>query len=200
MKKSALFTAFAIMLVSCSPKSDKSCDSQCQTRDFLTLAHDRYSVRKFAGTPVEQEKIDKILEAGRIAPTAVNSQPQMVYVARSEDAIAKLNEVSPCIYGAPQCIILCYNEETVCKRGEFDNYGQIDGTIVLTHMMMEATELGLGTCIVGYFDETKLVETFNLPSNMHPVLLMPFGYAAEDSTPSPKHTEYRPAEETTAYL
>lgn len=200
MKKTVLILTSIFMLVSCAPKSEKCCDGQCQTRDFLTLAHDRYSVRKFADTPVEQEKVEKILEAGRIAPTAVNSQPQMVYVVQSEEAMAKLNEVSPCIYGAPQCIILCYNDETVCKRGEYDNYGQIDGTIVLTHMMMEATELGLGTCLVGYFDETKLVEAFNLPSNMHPILLMPFGYAAEDATPSPMHTEYRPAEETIAYL
>ncbi|MCQ2182412.1 MAG: nitroreductase family protein [Bacteroidales bacterium] len=200
MKKIALFFASAIALFSCAPKSEKCCESQCQTRDFLTLAHDRYSVRKFASTPIEQEKVEKILEAGRIAPTAVNSQPQMVYVAQSEEAMAKLNEVSPCIYGAPQCIILCYNDNTVNKRGEFDNYGQIDGTIVLTHMMMEATDLGLGSCLVGYFDEARLVEAFNLPSNIHPILLMPFGYAAEDATPSPKHTEYRPAEETIAFL
>jgi len=200
MKKLVLFIASAIALVSCAPKSENISEGQCQTRDFLTLAHDRYSVRKFADTPIEQEKVVKILEAGRIAPTAVNSQPQMIYVAQSEEAMAKLNEVSPCIYGAPQCFILCYNDETVCKRGEFDNYGQIDGTIVFTHMMMEATELGLGTCLVGYFDEAKLVEAFNIPSNMHPVLLMPFGYAAEDSAPSPKHTDYRPVEETIAYL
>lgn len=196
MKKLVLFLASVAALVSCTPKSDNSCSN----RDFLTLAHDRYSVRKFADTPVSQDMIEKILEAGRIAPTAVNSQPQMVYVVQSEEAIAKLNTVSPCVYGAPQCFIFCYNDETVCKRGEFDNYGKIDVTIVLTHMMMEATELGLGTCVVGYFDETKLMETFNLPSNIHPILLMPFGYAAEDASPAPQHTNYRPAEETIAYL
>jgi len=200
MKRILLLIASAIVLFSCAPKSGESCGQQCRTRDFLTLAHDRYSVRKFADTPIEQEKVEKILEAGRIAPTAVNSQPQMIYVAQSAEAIAKLNEVSPCIYGAPQCIILCYNDETVCKRGEFDNYGQIDCAIVLTHMMMEATELGLGSCIVGYFDEARLVEAFNLPGNIHPLLLMPFGYAAEDAEPSPMHTQYRPEEETIAYL
>jgi len=200
MKKMVLFFASAFALLSCAPKTEKCDEAKCQTRNFLTLAHDRYSVRSFAGTPVEQDKIDKMLEAGRIAPTAVNNQPQMVYVVRSEEAMAKLNEVSPCIYGAPQCIILCYNDRTVCKRGEYGNYGEIDATIVITHMMMEATELGLGTCLVGYFDEAKLIEAFNLPSNIHPVLLMPFGYAAENSAPSPKHTEYRPVEETIEYL
>lgn len=199
MKKSFFIIVSVIMMVSCTCKSEKKCE-QSQQRDFLTLAHDRYSVRSFADTKVEQEKIDKILEAGRIAPTAVNSQPQMIYVARSEEAMQKLNELSPCMYGAPQCIILCYNDETVCRRGLDGNYGEIDGTIVLTHMMMEATDLGLGTCMVGRFDPDKLVEAFNLPENIHPILLMPFGYAAEDATPSPRHTEYRPAEETVAYL
>ncbi len=198
MKRSLFIIISLLTLVSCAEKAEKKCEQQ--QRDFLTLAHDRYSVRKFADVKVEQEKIDKILEAGRIAPTAVNSQPQMVYVARSEEAMQKLNEVSPCIFGAPQCIILCYNDETVCKRGEEGNYGEIDGTIVLTHMMMEATDLGLGTCMVGYFDSDKLIEAFNLPANIHPILLMPFGYAAEDAAPSPLHTEYRPAEETIAYL
>ncbi len=167
--------------------------------DFLSLAKARYSVRHFTDRAVAAEDLDRIIEAGRVAPTAVNSQPQMVYVAQSPEVMAKLNEVSPCIYGAPQCFVFCYNDDTVCQRGA-GNYGEIDVTIVITHMMLEAASLGIGTCLVGYFDQAALTEALALPKNMHPVLLMPFGYAAEDATPSPKHTEYRPAEETVAYL
>lgn len=169
-------------------------------RDFIQLATDRYSVRSFASTPVEQEKIDLILRAGQIAPTAVNSQPQKIYVARTPEVIAKLNEVSPCLYGAPQCFVFCYNDATVIKRGENGNYGDIDVTIVLTHMMLEAEELGLGTCIVGYYDAAKLANALQLPEGIHPVLLMPFGYASEDAKPSDRHTSYRPLNETVEYL
>lgn len=170
-----------------------------ENRDFIQLATDRYSVRSFTSTPVEQEKIDKILRAGQIAPTAVNSQPQKIYVARSADVIAKLNDVSPCLYGAPQCFVFCYNDDNVVQRGA-GNYGDIDVTIVLTHMMLEAENLGIGTCIVGYFDAARLQESLQLPANVHPVLLMPFGYPSADSKPSDNHTSYRPLEETVEYL
>ena len=198
MKKiNYLFIALAVMsFASCKQNSQPE---QVLTKDFLELAADRYSVRHFTNTPVEQEKIDKIIQAGRLAPTAVNSQPQIIYVASSKEALEKLNKVSPCMYGAPQCIVACYTDDNVVPRGN-GNYGDIDVTIVLTHMMLEAANLGVGTCLVGYFDSEELVSALELPSGVHPVLLMPFGYAAEDAVPSPKHTEYRPKEETVRSL
>ena len=170
-----------------------------QTKDFTTLASERYSVRKFAGTSVEQDKIDKILHAGQLAPTAVNSQSQKIFVVRSAEAMAALNQVSPCIYGAPQCFVCCYDRYKVIPRGKDGNYGDIDVTIILTHMMMQAQELGIGTCIVGAYDKAKLRTAMNLPDNLEPVLLMPFGYAAEDAQPSPKHTSRKPLTETVEY-
>lgn len=197
MKRIFLFALATTMLFAGCAQNNQ--ENQEMTKDFMTLALDRYSVRHFTDTPVEQDKIDKIIEAGRIAPTAVNSQPQMIYVAKSPEVMEKLNSLSPCIYGAPQCIIACYNDETVVARGE-SNYGEIDVTIVLTHMMLEAANLGIGTCLVGYFNPDELVTALELPAGMHPVLLMPFGYAAEDAVPSPRHTEYRPVEETVKVL
>lgn len=182
--------------------SAASCCSQTgqsMSKDFLDLAKERYSVRKFSDTPVEQEKIDKIIEAGRVAPTAVNSQPQMIYVVKSAEGMEKMNQLSGCIYGAPQAFIFCYNDNTVCKR-EDGNYGEIDVTIVLTHMMLEAANLGIGTCPVGMFNPAELSAAFNLPANIHPILIMPFGYAAEDAAPSAMHTQYRALEETVEYL
>ena len=198
MKHITILAVAAAMLLAASCNNQPANESE-MNQDFLTLATARYSVRHFTDTPVEQEKIDKIIMAGRVAPTAVNSQPQMIYVVQSPEVMAKLNVVSPCIYGAPQCIVACYNDDTVCKRGD-DNYGDIDVTIVLTHMMLQATELGVGTCLVGMYDEAKLRDALALPANIHPMLLMPFGYAADDAVPSPKHTEYRPEEETVKYL
>ena len=198
MKHMTILAAAAALL--CAVSCNNQPAETTMNKDFLTLATERYSVRHFTDTPVEQEKVEKIIEAGRVAPTAVNSQPQMIYVVSNPDAIAKLNEVSPCLYGAPQCIVACYNDATVCKRGDKGNYGDIDVTIVLTHMMLQAAELGVGTCLVGMYDEAALISALELPEGIHPVLLMPFGYAAEDAVPSPKHTEYRPQEETVKFI
>lgn len=196
MKRFLLLPFLAIItFTGCGPKSE-----QIMNKDFLDLAHERFSVRKFADTPVSGETIDKIIEAGRIAPTAVNSQPQKIFVVKTPEIMTKLNKVSPCIYGAPQCFVFCYDNDNVCKRGENGNYGEIDVTIVLTHMMLEAANLGVGTCIVGYFDPQALMEELGLPDNLTPVLLMPFGYAAPDCEPSPRHTDFRPLEETVAFL
>ena len=191
MKKWTILTFAALMILS----SCNTNNTEMENRDFMQLAADRYSVRSFESTPVDQKTIDQIIRAGQIAPTAVNAQPQKIYVAKSESAMAKLNEISPCIYGAPHCFIFCYDDTIAAKRGEGD-YGTIDATIILTHMMFEAENLGVGTCIVGYFDPAKLSEAFELPANIHPVLLMPFGYPSENSVPSENHTSYRPLEET----
>lgn len=177
----------------------KQSDKSEMTKDFLQLAADRYSVRSFTSEPVSQETIDKIIEAGRVAPTAVNSQPQKIYVVKEPVMIEKLNQVSPCLFGAPQCFVFCYDDARVCPRGENGNYGDIDVTIVLTHMALEAADLGIGTCIVGRYDPAALAEAMDLPETIHPVLLMPFGYAAADCKPSPRHTSYRDISETIEY-
>ena len=172
--------------------------SEMTNIDFLELAKGRYSVRKFSDKPVEQEVIDKILEAGKVAPTAANIQPQKIYVLRSEEAMQIANKLSPCIFGAPQTFIICYDANRACPRGE-GNYGDIDCTIVLTHMMLEAWNLGVGTCMVGMFNADETRKALNLPDNIHPVLFMPFGYPAPDATPSAKHTDYLPLEETVEF-
>lgn len=191
-KKSLFALTYAIFLalvfVGCN---NPQTNNEMKGKDFLTLAAERYSVRHFSDTPVSDAAIDSILEAAKLAPTAVNSQPQMIYVLRSKEAIEKANKISPCIYGAPQAFLVCYDDNRVCQRGETDNYGQIDCSIVITHMMMEIQDMGLGSCAVGYFDPAQAKEVFELPENMHPVLLLPFGYPADDAAPSERHTQYR---------
>ena len=183
-----LFLSFAVAMADCkNPQKD----SRMKQSSFLTLASERYSVRKFSDVKVPQSLIDSILEAAKLAPTAVNSQPQMIYVLRSKEAMEKANKISPCIYGAPQAFLICYDDTRACKRGNEGNYGDIDCSIVITHMMLEAQDLGLGSCPVGYFNPEEAKREFNLPANIHPVLLLPFGYPADDAAPSQKHTQYR---------
>lgn len=190
----------AFFAVSCSQNTQNSQNTQTMdNRDFLQLAADRYSVRSFAPDPVGQEDIDKILRAGQLAPTAINSQPQKIYVVKSPEVIAALNTVSPCLYGAPQCFVFCYDDARVCPRESGGNWGDVDVTIVLTHMALEAENLGIGSCIVGYYDPEKLAGVLGLPESEHPVLMMPFGYPTADCTPSPKHTRKLPLDEMVEY-
>ena len=169
-----------------------------QNKSFMELARQRYAVREYAQTPIEQAKLDSILEAGRLAPTARNVQPQHIYVLQSPEAIAKINELTRCAYGATVVFLVCYDTDSVWTRIG-SNSGDMDCSIVGTHMMMEATELGLGTCWVKYFDPEEVAAAFELPANHKPSFLLPCGYAAETSKPSDKHFSRKPLSETVIY-
>ncbi|NMA25387.1 MAG: nitroreductase [Clostridiales bacterium] len=168
---------------------------------FFELAKNRYSVRKFKSTPVENEKLEKILEAGRVSPTACNNQPQSVLVLKSREAIEKLRKCTRCHFGAPMALIVCYDRNTSWKR-PYDNkdHGDIDASIVCASMMFEAVELGLGTTWVCYFDPAAVAREFNLPENIVPSSILPLGYPADDAEPAPLHTQRKPIGETVTAL
>ena len=160
---------------------------------FLDLAKARYSERKFTDKPVEEEKLNAILEAAKVAPTAKNFQPVRVYVIKSEEALEKINKVSPCIYGAKLVMMVFYDLEQTYRSGWNPGIssGDVDAAIVCTHMMLEAADLGLGSCWVARFARADAHRTFELPENIVPVALLPIGYAAEDAVPSPRHESYK---------
>lgn len=171
--------------------------------NFIELAKSRYSVRKFADRPIEQKKLDLILEAGNVAPTGCNYQPQRIYVVQSEEKIAKLNKLSKCIFGAKTVLIFTYNAEEDWKNPLESGVhsGVQDVSIVATHIMLEAWELGIGTCWVNYFANSKLEKELDLPPNEKAVLLMPIGYPADDSIPLEKmHSVYKNIEETVRFV
>lgn len=164
--------------------------------DFGRLAAERYSVREFAPTPVEEEKLRKILEAARVAPTAVNFQPQKLYVVKSPEAIARLTAIRP-VFGAPLAVIVCYDDTRSWKnsRDAGHDSGEVDAAIVTTHMMLQAWELGIGSCWIGAFQPSAVAEAFGIPANEHPVAILPLGYPADGCRPSDKHTSFRDAED-----
>ena len=170
--------------------------------NFIELAKKRYSVRKFSDRKIEKEKLDLIIEAGRIAPTAKNLQPQLVYVIESEEGIKKANELSPCIYGAPVVLMICYDKNVAATVPDRDGYcfGETDAAIVCTHMMLGAADLGIGSCWVGRFDPKDAVRLFDLPENICPIDLLPIVYPEEDAVPSPRHESYRDQSETVSHL
>ena len=156
---------------------------------FLELAKDkRYSVRKFKSQPVEKEKLDLILEAGRIAPTACNYQPQRILVIEDETAHAKLKQCTSWYFGAPVVLLICY-DKTTCWKNKTNGTigGDVDVSIVTTQMMLQAAELGLGTTWVGGFSHQKARELFGIPDYLVPVAMLPIGYPADDVEPHPWH-------------
>lgn len=168
---------------------------------FLQLAAARYSVRKFKNEPVRKEDVDRILQAGHLAPTGCNRQPQRIFVIQSAEAMEKLRLCTKCHFGAPMAMLICYDEAISWKR-KYDgaDSGWADASIVTTHMMLEAAEIGVGTTWVMHFDPTAVKAAFSLPDNLVPVALLVMGYPAEDAEPMNLHSEFLPMEETIRYL
>lgn len=155
---------------------------------FPKLILDRYSVRAYLPDPVEDEKLRQVLEAGRLAPTAANKQPIHVVVIHTAGREVELKRV----YGAewftraPLVLAVCGIEAAGWSRARFDgkSYLQVDAAIVMDHMVLAATELGLGTCWIAAFDPQAAREVLALPESVEPILLTPLGYPA--SSPGPK--------------
>ena len=163
---------------------------------FSELVKQRYSVRKYDSRTIEPEKLAAILEAGRLAPTGVNYQPQRILVVQGED-MEKMKGCSPCIYGAPVVMVVCYDKNESWKSRSGRDIGDVDGTIVMTQMMYQAEELRIGSLIVGIYKEPLLRERFAIPENLSIVALLVMGYAADDCAPHPEfHASRKPMEET----
>lgn len=159
--------------------------------DFMTLAKSRYSVRKFKPDAIEAGKVAAILEAGKVAPTAVNYQPQRLLVVQSEEGREKLKKVTPCHFDCPLAILVCYEENTAWHR-PYDNKcsGDIDAAIVTTHLMLEAKALGVGSTWVMKFDPDAARQEFHIPEGWEPTAILVMGYPADDAEPSPRHETY----------
>lgn len=163
--------------------------------DFLELARNRYSERSFADTPLEEEKLYKILEAGRIAPTACNNQPQRFYVLRSKAALAKAASLTY-IYNAPVVILVCYLDADAW-HSPFDGFcsGDMDASIAASSMMFEAEDLGVHSIWLRGFDAAKVKEAFELPDGTVPSLMLALGYPGVGSKPHKLHEQREPMEE-----
>ena len=170
--------------------------------NFFELAKSRWSVRAYKDTPIEEEKMQLILEAGRVAPTAKNYQPQRIYVATSKEAREKLKSVCRCTWDAPVVMVVCYDRERDYHSKLMPGYesGEKDASIVCTHMMLQAADLGIGSCWVGYFNPDQVAEVLGLPENITVTALLPIGYPAENAAPLPLHSQYRELADTVAEI
>ena len=167
--------------------------------DFLDLAKRRFSTRRYLEKKVEQEKLDVILEAGRVAPTTENGQPQRILVVQDEQGLIAL-ESGGNPYRAPLVLVVCADIADSFHDPETnrDSY-EVDATIVTTHMMLAATDQGLGSIWVGQFDREGVRRSFNLPEEWTIVCMLLIGYADSESDVNRHRTTRRPLAETVFY-
>jgi nitroreductase len=151
---------------------------------FYNLVESRYSCRDFATTPISREILLAILDAARLAPSGVNSQPWHFFVVRNEELRHQLVSTSrECFKAAPAVIVACGDHDKSWKRTRFDGKSivDIDLAIAIEHICLAATSLGVGSCWVCSFDPDMVKRTLDLPDNIEPIALIPLGYPAEGS-------------------
>ncbi len=155
--------------------------------EFDDIVRERYSVRSFSNEKVEPDKIESILRAAQLAPTAVNFQPQQIYILTSKEALDKINTLSPSIYNASTVFLICSNENETWKSKTEIGYttGEMDASIVCTFMMLKAWDIGIGSVWVRLFDSNDVAKAFDLPDNIKPRCLLPIGYPTDDCEPFP---------------
>lgn len=165
--------------------------------DFLELAKNRFSSRNYLNQPIEEDKLMKVLEAARIAPSAANYQPWHFIVIRSEENRRKICTTyrREWLQKAPVIILACGDQSKAWVRSAFDNknHTDIDISIAIDHITLQATELGLSTCWICNFDTKKCSELFNLPQNIEPIAIIPLAYPADKANPNRHETQRKPA-------
>ena len=173
---------------------------RCVSMDFLDVLNTRYSCKKFDGRPVSKEKLQLILEAGQMAPTAKNLQQQHIYVLQSPEALAKFDSACPCRYGASTVLVVAFNKPgTYVYQGGKYNSGHEDMAIITTYMMLAATNLGVNSCWLNRFDPDKMAEALGLPEDEVVVCSLDLGYAAPEGKALPNHFSRKPLSETVVY-
>ncbi len=166
--------------------------------EFDKVIKERKATRMFSNKELEKEKIDMILEAGRLAPTAKNLQPYKVYVVKSLEGIKKIDMATKCRYGAPVVLVVCGDKENSYVKDGSPIY-QMDASIVTTHMMLKATDIGVDNIWIELFDSEVLRKEFDIPDNLVPVCLLPIGYKSKLCPPSPFHNIRKDIEKLVEY-
>jgi len=174
---------------------------------MLELILRRQSDRKYDKNPVEPEKLDRILEAGRMAPSACNAQPWKFVVATDQTilsqlavaASAKLLGMNTFVSQAPVMIVIVREKPNLSSRVggtiKIKDYSLIDIGIAAENICLQAISEGLGTCIIGWFDEDRVKRILEIPSSKRVELIITLGYASGDY----RQKKRKPKEEKVSY-
>ncbi|MCK4989960.1 MAG: nitroreductase family protein [Bacteroidales bacterium] len=168
---------------------------------FIDIAKSRYSCRKYDSRPVEAEKLDQVLEAGRVAPSACNLQPWHFFVIQEAGDLEKIHQVYPREWfrTAPCVIVICGDHSVSWKRSDGKDHCDTDVAITTDHMTLQATELGLATCWICNFYLDKTSELLKLPEYMEPVVILPLGYPLDSPDPERHEEKRKPLSEIVSY-
>lgn len=170
---------------------------------FLDIAKSRYSCRSYDAMPVEEEKLKLVLEAGRVAPSAVNFQPWHFFVIQGEKELKRFHaayhrewfQTAPCV------IVICADRSASWKRkADGRDHGDVDAAICTDHMTLQATELGLATCWICNFDLGITRDLLDLPVEEEPVVILPLGYPLDKADPDRHVQKRKPLSEIVSYL
>ncbi len=167
------------------------------TSPFLELAETRKSVRAYKPEAVPEDLLQRVLEAGRLAPSAVNKQPWRFIVVREEANRRALGAAyaREWFWRAPVIVAVCILPGEAWTRAyDGQNYAMVDGALAMDHMTLAAAEAGLGTCWVGAFDPAAARDILGLPDGVAIVGMTPLGFP--DADPHPRPRSRRPLGET----
>lgn len=168
--------------------------------DLLTLAKQRCTTRGFTDKKIEKEDLNIILEAGRVAPSACNRQPQRIIVVEKPENIKKVEKAYR-TFGSPCVLIVCQDKSDPLIR-PFDGKcsGDLDIGIICDHMMLAAREHNIGSVMVGLFDPAIIRKEFGIPEHIEPTALLLLGYPSDGFLSPDRHkTERKPLGETVMF-
>jgi nitroreductase len=153
--------------------------------DMTDLVRQRYSVRAYKPDPVAEEDLEQILQDACLAPTAANRQPFQLIVIHTAGRTEELRRIYDRAWFVQAPIVICacavLGESWIRSDGK--NYADVDVAIVMDHLILSATNHGLGTCWIGAFDRDVAYEVLGLPEGVEPIALTPLGYAADEPRP-----------------
>lgn len=166
---------------------------------FLDLVCRRASIRGYRPDPIPDDLLADVLEAARVTPTAANRQPFRVVVVHTAGREAELRRIYDKAWFTEAPVILCVvavpGEAWVRTMYDGRSHADVDASIVMDHMILAATEAGLGTCWIAAFDPAAAREVLGIPPDAEPMLFSPLGYPAPDHVISPRHAQRKALEE-----
>lgn len=169
--------------------------------EFSQVIKERYSCKKYDGRKISDEQLTRILEAGRLAPTAKNLQEQHIYVANTPEVLSVIDKHTPCRYNAGTVLIVAFNKDNVYTYPNSTRQSGIeDATIVATHLILAAADIGIDSCWVNCVDIDALKADLRLPDNEEILMLLDLGFAEKGAGPLPNHSLRKELSETVTYL
>ncbi|MBQ3253748.1 MAG: nitroreductase family protein [Acholeplasmatales bacterium] len=154
-------------------------------KSFFDVINERFSCRSFKDKQISNDELNIVLEAGRCAPTACNFQPHRIFVVQKEEILQKLRDATRFTFDAKTILVVCYDtSKSWHRRSDEKDHGEIDATIVATHMVLAATAINLGTCYVCAFKKDIVRQILDIPSEYEISCLLPIGYPSVINNPN----------------